>query len=172
VFSSCDIVETLLRKLARNTIMRILTVCLGNICRSPLAQGILEHIISREGLYWEVDSAGTSGWHQGELPDRRSIAIAQKYGIDLAKQRSRMIQIADFEYFDHILVMDKDNLREVKRLSLHPEHHQKVSLILSHIDDPVTMEVPDPYYDDSFQRAYDLLVNASEAFVRKVIQKS
>ena len=151
--------------------MRILTVCLGNICRSPLAQGILEQIIAQKGLEWEVDSAGTSGWHDGELPDRRSIAIARKYGIDLTKQKSRKIHISDFEKFDHILVMDKDNLREVKRLTSSHAHHAKVSLLLSHGHDIGIEEVPDPYYDDSFQRAYDLITKASESFVDKMLHK-
>ncbi|MDO8993087.1 MAG: low molecular weight protein-tyrosine-phosphatase, partial [Daejeonella sp.] len=90
--------------------MKILMVCLGNICRSPLAHGILEHLVRQKGLNWEIDSAGTGGWHVGQQPDSRSIAIAKKYGLDISGQSCRKFDTSDFERFDQILVMDYNNL--------------------------------------------------------------
>jgi len=149
--------------------MRILTVCLGNICRSPLAQGVLEKVIVEHGLDWEVDSAGTSGWHAGEKPDSRSIQIARKYGVDISKQRSRMFTKSDFNDFDYILVMDEDNLQNVLALAPDEAARKKVSLILDHDPDSPLDEVPDPYYDNSFQRSYDLIYDAANAFVTKAL---
>ncbi len=123
--------------------MKILMVCLGNICRSPLAHGILQHLAQEKALSWEVDSAGTGNWHVGEKPDKRSIEVAQKYGIDISSQRCRQFSIDDFDYFDHILVMDHSNLKDIDALARHLEDRQKVSLILKE------GIVPDPYYDDS-----------------------
>jgi protein-tyrosine phosphatase len=93
--------------------MKILMVCLGNICRSPLAHGILEHLVKEKNLNWEIDSAGTGNWHIGEKPDRRSIAVAQKYGVDITNQSCRQFDITDFEKYDHILTMDQNNLSDV-----------------------------------------------------------
>lgn len=152
--------------------MRILTVCLGNICRSPLAQGILEKVISEQNLNWMVDSAGTSGWHRGERPDSRSMDIAIDNGIDISHQQSRQFLPIDFERFDHILVMDKSNLKDVLNLAPHDQARKKVSLILDHDRDSTVDEVPDPYFDDSFQRAYDLIYDACVAFVSKYKDQS
>lgn len=149
--------------------MKILTVCLGNICRSPLAQGILEKVILEQGLDWEVDSAGTSGWHAGENPDSRSIQIALKHGIDISNQRSRMFTPVDFDKFDFILVMDEDNLNNVLALASDERSREKVSLILDHDPASPMDEVPDPYYDNSFQRSYELLYDAAQAFVAKAL---
>lgn len=149
--------------------MKILTVCLGNICRSPLAQGILEKVIVEHGLDWEVDSAGTSGWHAGERPDSRSMQIAQKYGIDISNQRSRMFTTDDFRNFDFILVMDEDNLNNVLAMAPDDNSTKKVSLILDHDPKSSMDEVPDPYYDNSFQQSYELLYDAAQAFIQKVL---
>ena len=97
--------------------MKILMVCLGNICRSPLAEGILLQKIKERHLPWKVDSAGTSGWHQGELPDRRSIAVAKAHDIDITYQRSRKFIAADFDQFDLILAMDSSNYSNIIRLA-------------------------------------------------------
>src|ERR1700748_3584586 len=93
--------------------MKILMVCLGNICRSPLAEGIMQHLADKEGLNWHVDSAGTGNWHIGEGPDHRSVRTAKQHGIDISRQVCRLFTPADFDDFDHILVMDKSNLSNV-----------------------------------------------------------
>ena len=132
--------------------MKILMVCLGNICRSPLAHGILEHLVRQKGLNWEIDSAGTGNWHIGEQPDRRSIAAARKYGLDISGQSCRQFETADFERFDQILVMDYNNLNDVKALARNEEEHKKISLFLK---DNI---VPDPYHDDDqFDPVYQLI---------------
>lgn len=149
--------------------MKILTVCLGNICRSPLAQGILEKVIAEHGLDWEVDSAGTSGWHAGERPDSRSIEIARKNGVSISHQRSRMFSPKDFKVFDFILVMDDENLKNVLAMAADEASKKKVSLILDHDPASPVDEVPDPYYDNSFQRSYELIYDAAHAFVQKTL---
>jgi len=132
--------------------MKILMVCLGNICRSPLAHGIMEHLVQQKGLSWEIDSAGTGGWHIGKQPDVRSIAIAKKYGLDISGQSCRMFDTKDFEKFDHILVMDYNNLNDVKAQARSEEELSKISLFMK---DTI---VPDPYYDDDqFDPVYQLI---------------
>ncbi len=132
--------------------MKILMVCLGNICRSPLAHGIMEHMVQQKGLNWEIDSAGTGNWHIGQQPDRRSIAVARKYGIDISTQRCRQFNPSDFENFDQILVMDYNNLNDVKSLARNEEQHNKISLFLR---DNI---VPDPYHnDDQFDLVFQMI---------------
>lgn len=127
-------------------------VCLGNICRSPLAHGILEHLVSQKGLNWEIDSAGTGGWHVGQQPDSRSIAVAKNYGLDISGQSCRKFEASDFEKFDKILVMDYNNLKDVKALARNDEEQNKVNLFLK---DTI---VPDPYYDDEqFDPVYQMI---------------
>ena len=118
-------------------------VCLANICRSPLAEGIVRHLINDRGLDWEVASAGTGNWHVGMPADRRSIAIARSYGYDISNQRARHFNAQMFAEFDHILVMDKNNLRDVLKLASTEEQRKKVRLFLTNED-----EVTDPYFDD------------------------
>ena len=129
--------------------MKILMVCLGNICRSPLAHGILEHLVKEKKLNWEIDSAGTGNWHIGEKPDRRSIAVAQKYGVDITNQSCRQFDITDFEKYDHILTMDQNNLSDVISLAFGDDGVEKVRLFLKN------GIVPDPYHDDNqFEPVY------------------
>ena len=123
--------------------MKILMVCLGNICRSPLAEGIMRHLVNEQHLGWEIASAGTGDWHIGQAPDRRSIAIAKTFGYDISAQRARHFTPTQFEQFDHILVMDRNNLRDVLSLATSLQQRQKVKLFL--VDDEVT----DPYYDNA-----------------------
>lgn len=146
--------------------MKILMVCLGNICRSPLAEGILKHKIKENGLDWTVDSAGTGGWHSGELPDRRSIKMAQQHGIDLTDQRARQIKPLDFDRFDLILAMDKSNFSDLKALAKTTEQKQKIHLIMNFSRPNSDEEVPDPYYDNRFQLVYNLLDEACEALIQ------
>jgi protein-tyrosine phosphatase len=139
--------------------MKILMVCLGNICRSPMAEGVLTHLIRKNQLDWEVDSAGTGSWHIGELPDRRAIATCKGYGIDITNQRARQIQSRDFNDFDLILAMDRANYSDVKRLASSDAQAAKLKLILE-FGTSGHMDVPDPYYDGSFESVYALLATA------------
>lgn len=149
--------------------MKILMVCLGNICRSPLAEGILKHKVQQLGLPWTVDSAGTGHWHAGELPDRRSIAVARRYGIDLTDQRARQFRPEDFERFDQIWVMDTQNRRDVLRLAQNDEHRTKVGLILDLTHPGEERSVPDPYYDDDgFEQVFQMLDRACGVMVERV----
>ena len=129
--------------------MKLLMVCLGNICRSPLAEGIMKHKAHEAGLDWTVDSAGTGHWHTGTPPDPRSIAVAGQHGIDLTSQRARQFQPIDFETFDKIFVMDTQNLRDVLRLARTDEHRSKVERILNQSHPGQEGSVPDPYFDDN-----------------------
>ncbi len=132
--------------------MKILMVCLGNICRSPLAHGVLEHLVKEKNLNWEIDSAGTGNWHIGEKPDRRSIAVAQKYGVDITNQSCRQFDISDFKKYDHILVMDQNNLSDVISMATSDADFGKVRLFLKN------GIVPDPYHDDSqFEPVYIMI---------------
>jgi protein-tyrosine phosphatase len=147
--------------------MKVLMVCLGNICRSPLAEGILKHKIRKKGLDWHIDSAGTGGWHAGELPDRRSIAIARKNGIDITDQRARKFRAADLDNFDLILTMDYANYLDVKRLAKTPQQEEKIKLIMNFNSPNSDEEVPDPYYDDRFELVFEMLDRACEAIILK-----
>ncbi|WP_072302608.1 low molecular weight protein-tyrosine-phosphatase [Cellulophaga fucicola] len=138
---------------------KILMVCLGNICRSPLAEGILKNKVNPNTTF--VDSAGTAGYHIGNPPDPRSIAVAKKYGIDISKQVCRKFTAADFKEFTTIYVMDKSNYDNVIALAKNEEQIAKVKLLLSYINTNVN-EVPDPYYggDSGFEDVYNLIDQA------------
>jgi len=142
--------------------MRILMVCLGNICRSPLAEGIMQHLADEQGLGWEVDSAGTGNWHVGEHPDRRSIRTARNHDIDISKQVCRQFRRRDFSNFDYILVMDKYNLSDALNMAPDEEAAGKVKLLLGN------REVPDPYYDDGlFEPVFELIEQGCKDFIRQ-----
>jgi len=150
--------------------MKILMVCLGNICRSPLAEGILKQKTRDANLDWYVDSAGTGSWHAGELPDPRSIAKAREYGIDIRDQRARQFRREDFEQFDRIFVMDTQNLRDVLQRTDSPEHRAKVELILEQTYPGEARSVPDPYHDnDGFEEVYNMLDAACEAYLARFV---
>lgn len=139
---------------------KVLLVCLGNICRSPLAEGILRAKLSQDDFL--IDSAGTGNWHVGQLPDQRSIDIANKYGIDLTTQRARQFIKADFTTFDYIYVMDQSNYTQVIQLAETTEDIQKVRLLLDVIDPGKKTEVPDPYFGgaDGFEHVFQLIDQA------------
>lgn len=144
----------------------VLMVCLGNICRSPLAHGVLEHLVKEKGLDWEVDSAGTGGWHIGQKPDPRSIAVAEKYGVDISTQRGRQFSSEDFDAFDFILVMDKQNLSDVLSLAKNDEQKAKVRLFLNN------EIVPDPYLDDAlFEPVYHQIEEGCHAFIEETRER-
>ncbi|WP_207429254.1 low molecular weight protein-tyrosine-phosphatase [Pedobacter sp. SYSU D00535] len=146
--------------------MKILMVCLGNICRSPLAHGIMEHVVKEKGLNWDVDSAGTGDWHIGSPPDRRSIAIAKKYGIDISSQCCRQFSASDFDEFDRIYVMDKMNLRDVLAQARSEEDKQKVRLLLN------KEVVPDPYYeDDQFDAVFQMIEKGCREIINEELSK-
>ena len=149
----------------------ILMVCLGNICRSPLAEGIFKHQAREIGLNATVDSCGTANYHVGEAPDRRSIAKASEYGINIANLRGRQFNVSDFDEFDHILVMDHANYDNVCRLARNSEDINKVSLILSHHPENREEEVPDPYYggEEGFEQVYQLLNVACRHFINQLM---
>ena len=148
---------------------KILMVCLGNICRSPLAEGIMRSKLSED---FTVDSAGTGGWHAGELPDKRSIATAKNRGLDITNQRARQFKRSDFEIFDHIFVMDNSNYKDVLALAPNEEAKSKVKLILNEIFPNENVDVPDPYYggQDGFENVFDMLDQACEEIARKLKQ--
>ena len=140
-------------------------VCLGNICRSPLAEGILKS----KAKNLEVDSAGTAGYHIGKQPDIRSIDIAKKHNIDLTSQRARQFSTRDFDNFDKIYVMDNDNYSKIISLARNQEDMDKVDLILNEIYPKEYKSVPDPYYggDEGFQNIYNLLETSCEVIAKK-----
>lgn len=147
---------------------KILMVCLGNICRSPLAEGVLKSKINRNKVL--VDSAGTAAWHSGKLPDTRSIAVAKKHGIDLTDQKARIFSPEDFDRFDYIYVMDQNNYKDVCRLAPNEKAIEKVQLILNEIYPDQNLEVPDPYYggDDGFDDVFKMLDEACERIKEKI----
>lgn len=150
---------------------RILMVCLGNICRSPLAEGILKSKL--DPSKFEVDSAGTSGFHEDELPDQRSIEVANKNGLDITDQRSRKFLKEDLKIFDYIFVMDTSNYEDVVALAETDEDKNKVSLILDKIFPGESQGVPDPYHNsiDGFNQVYDML-EESCTVIAKELEKS
>ncbi len=135
-------------------------VCLGNICRSPLAEGILKSKLPANKFY--IDSAGTANYHIGDSPDIRSIQIAQKNHINITAQRGRQFEVNDFDQFDHIYVMDRSNYQNVMRLARNEGDKKKVKLILNELYPEENMDVPDPYYGghDGFKNVFDLLDKA------------
>ena len=148
--------------------MKILMVCLGNICRSPLAEGIMENKINQFNLDWQVDSAGTGAWHVGELPDPRSIKVAQKYNIDITNQRARQFRKDDLEEFDLILTMDASNYQNVKRLASSPTQIDKVKMIMNFVSPGMNQPVPDPYYgNDGFENVFEMLDEACDKIIEK-----
>ncbi|MAL59434.1 MAG: protein-tyrosine-phosphatase [Flavobacteriaceae bacterium] len=147
---------------------KVLMVCLGNICRSPLAEGILKSKVDASKVL--VESAGTGGWHVGELPDSRSIEIAKKHGIDITDQRGRKFSEYDFERYDVIYVMDNSNYRDVLKLANSDSEKKKVKLILNEIFPGENVDVPDPYYGGSqgFENVFQMLDDACEKIAQKL----
>jgi len=141
---------------------RILVVCLGNICRSPMAQGAIEKRAAAAGLDIEVDSAGTGGWHIGNPPNPRGLTVAAARGYDNSRQRARQVRRADFDDFDLILGMDADNVAELKRLK---PAGARAAVRLFH---PAGRDIPDPYYGGppDYEHALDLVEEAANALIR------
>ena len=148
--------------------MKILMVCLGNICRSPLAEGILS--TKGKHLNIEVDSAGTAAYHIGKQPDIRSIEIANKYSIDLNQQRARQFSRADFDEFDIIYAMDTNNYAHLISLASSETERNKIRMILNEINPNSYQSVPDPYYggDNGFQDVYNMLEKACDKIIQDI----
>jgi protein-tyrosine phosphatase len=153
-------------------VVRVLFVCMGNICRSPLAQGIFENVLRREGLEDEVfvDSAGTGAWHVGSPPDERAQRSAGLRGLDLSSQRARRITPEDCHNFDYILTMDEDNYLAIASLC---RGSAVVRPFLAFAADSLETEVPDPYYGgpDGFEQVLDLVEEASEGLLEDIRER-
>lgn len=154
--------------------VKVLFVCMGNICRSPTAHGVFEHMLKDQGLVAaiEVDSCGTHAYHIGEGPDRRSQQVAEQRGISLAHLRARRVEMSDFEYFDYILAMDRDNLSILE--SMCPSQHaDKLSLFLDFAPSRSESEVPDPYYGGpkGFDIVLDMVEAASQGLLDDIRQR-
>ncbi|GEQ98956.1 protein-tyrosine-phosphatase [Iodidimonas gelatinilytica] len=155
----------------------VLFVCMGNICRSPMAEGAFRARAKAVGLLEKshgifVDSAGTTHYHAGQSPDPRAIALTSRLGFSIENQRARQALASDFETFDYILAMDRDNFHYLERIA--PEQHQhKLSLMLSHAPQVRLDEVPDPYYggEDGFERCFHLINKAAEGLLDKILAK-
>lgn len=148
-------------------------VCLGNICRSPLAEGIMKSKLDKYNLPYSVDSAGTGNWHEGESPDHRSVKIALENGVDISKQKARGFISVDFDRFDLIYVMDKSNLTTLKDRTSNSEHHAKISLIMN-AKHKTDKEVPDPYYGNlnDFRDVYSMLDEICEEIALDFVEKN
>lgn len=145
--------------------MKILMVCLGNICRSPLAEGIMKSKLPEN---FTVESAGTGNWHVGKLPDERSISVARKYGLDITDQRARQFQVEDFDTYDYIFAMDESNYSDLIQLAPNEAKAEKVRMMLNDEKD-----VPDPYYggDNGFEDVFAMLDEAAERIAKELTDK-
>ncbi len=152
--------------------VRVLFVCLGNICRSPLAEGLFQQKVIDAGLaeHVEVDSAGTGGWHVGGPPDERMTATAADRGLDLSRLRARQLGRADLDDFDHVFVMDKANLHDTLALDPDGDHGTRVRLFREFDPEPGDYQVPDPYYggDAGFERVYDIADRTTDAILERL----
>lgn len=153
---------------AKSEFMRILMVCLGNICRSPMADGWLRHKVKQYNLSMEVDSAGTANYHVGEKPDHRMRRLSLEYGVSIDELRARQFTVADFDKYDIIFAMDKSNEKNILRLARNEQDKEKVRLFLNELYPNQDMEVPDPYYgnDLNFKEVIELLDQATNAFLK------
>jgi protein-tyrosine phosphatase len=151
--------------------VKIVMVCLGNICRSPLAEGILASKLPKDKF--TVDSAGTGSWHIGQSPDDRSVAVAQKNGLDISYQRGRQFSRTDFDTFDYIYVMDNSNYDNVIALAETKEQKEKVILIMNELYPSQNKDVPDPYFGmhNGFDIVYAMLDEACDIIAQKLIAK-
>lgn len=143
--------------------MKILMVCLGNICRSPMAQGVMQQLALDNDMPWiMVDSCGFESYHLGDAPDRRAVITCKKHQIDISEQRQRLFKVSDFDIFDHIYVMDSNNYRDVQRMARNAEDMKKVDYLLNLVYPGSNKAVPDPYYgsESDFEEAFLLIEKA------------
>ncbi len=149
--------------------MKILMVCLGNICRSPLAEGILQEKVQKAGLDWQIESAGTNGYHTGEPPHRLSIKVAKENGIDISQQRSRKFTAADFEEFDLLYAMANDVLTDMNEICENELYTKKVKLFLDESFPGEQKEVPDPWYgeEEGYHEVFEIINNNCNNIIKK-----
>lgn len=152
---------------------KILMVCLGNICRSPMAEGLMAEKIRKFGLNAMVDSAGFESFHTGDPPDARAVKTMRGKGIDITGQRSRLFTAGDFDHFDHIFVMDRNNYLNVQSMARNSRDLAKVDYILNAVHPGCNIQVPDPYYggDAGFENVFSMLDNATEQIARRLMEK-
>lgn len=148
--------------------MKILVVCLGNICRSPLAEGIFKDLVAKAGLDWQIDSAGTNGYHTGEAPHRLSIKVAAQHGIDISPQRSRVFIASDFDHYDIIYAMAADVLDEMRTIAGKKFNDKKARLFLNEIFAGENRDVPDPWYgtEPGYHEAFTIIHEACENIIK------
>ena len=148
--------------------MKILMLCLGNICRSPIAEGILKYKIEKAGLSWQVDSAGTNGFHIGEAPHQLSQKVSLENGIDISNQKSTLFMPDDFNKFDKIYAMANDVIVEMKYLSKDKFNSSKVDLLMNEFKPGANLDIPDPWYgpEAGYHQVYDLIEKACEALIK------
>jgi protein-tyrosine phosphatase len=152
---------------------RVLFVCLGNICRSPLAEAALRGEAERLGLDVEVDSAGTGDWHLGHPPDRRAVAVASRNGVDISHLRARLVEQDDFHRFDHIVALDVQNLADLKRLQP-ADGKARLSLLLDHVEGREGEPVADPYYGEAehFDVTWGDVTEGARALARRLAEQA
>ncbi len=169
----CVIHFSTLLRLFIFALMKILMVCLGNICRSPLAEGILQEKAFKAGLNWSVESAGTNGYHDGEAPHRLSQKVAKMNGIDISSQRSRKFTTADFEMYDKIYAMAGDVINDMRRISGKKFDASKVELLMNELHPGKDMDVPDPWYgtEPGYHDVYKMIDAACDAIIQKTTDK-
>jgi len=154
--------------------VKVLFVCMGNICRSPAAHGIFRHLAEQQpdGITIETDSAGTHAYHVGESPDKRAVKTAQNRGININDLRARRVEKKDFEIFDYVMAMDRDNLHNMEAICP-AEYRHKIQLFLDYATDFKEQEVPDPYYGgpQGFEKVMNMVEVASEGLLEEISSK-
>ncbi|HXB06967.1 MAG TPA: low molecular weight protein-tyrosine-phosphatase [Puia sp.] len=152
--------------------MKVLMLCLGNICRSPLAEGILREKARKAGLDWEVDSAGTNGYHVGEAPHPLSQKVARQHGIDISRQRARRFTAADFQRFDKIYALANDVVDEMRRIAGRQFEPTKLDLLMNEVHPGSNEDVPDPYYgpESGYHKVYAMVEAAADQIIAKYAQ--
>ncbi len=154
--------------------MKVLVVCLGNICRSPLAEGLLKSKVEALGLGWEIDSAGTGGYHEGSQPHEKSIEVAGRNGVDITNQRARKISREDFSKFDLILAMDTANRDDMYEMTSTMEQRNKIRLIMDLVYPNRDVSVPDPYYGgiEGYEKVWEMLDQACDKVIEVYASKA
>lgn len=162
------------QKITKDNPFKICFVCLGNICRSPTAEGVFQHLVNERGLepYFYIDSAGTSAYHIGEPANSKSQWVANQQGIQL-RSKARRFDRADIEEFDLILAMDHENLQNIKQLNGNSEYSEKIKLLREFDPEPNDKAVSDPYYGgmDGFQNVFDVIKRSSESLLDELVQQ-
>lgn len=147
--------------------MKILMICLGNICRSPIAEGVMQKLIKEKGLDWYVQSAGTSGFHKGSRPHNDSIAVSRENNIDITSQRSQQLTKMHLDTYDLLIVMDQQNYNNTINLCSSEEQRAKVKMLLNYSFPDENRAVPDPYYEGGFEKVFRMIEDACKELVNQ-----